>query len=167
MNITLIGMSGVGKSVTGKKLAKRLNYEFLDIDKIIEKETGLKLQKIIDDLGDEEFLKIEERTILKLRSLKNCIISTGGSAIYSSKAMEFLKKSSVIVFLDAPFKVIQKGMANKNTRGIVGLKKKELKALFKERLSLYRKYTEITIEMPEDFNINSAVRDIIHKIFHK
>ena len=82
MNITLIGMAGVGKSVTGKELAKRLDYGFIDIDEIIEKKANLKLQQIIDDLGDDKFLAIEERTVLGLDKLENCIISPGGSVIY-------------------------------------------------------------------------------------
>ena len=104
MNISLIGMAGAGKSITGKELAKRLSYEFLDIDKIIERETGLNLQKIIDNLGEKKFLEIEEKTILKLGELKNCIVSTGGSAIYSPTAIEFLKKNSVVVFFIRYFK---------------------------------------------------------------
>lgn len=71
----------------------------------------------------------------------------------------------MLFFLDAPLKVIQKGITNKDDRGIVGLKKKELEALFKERLSLYRKYADITIEMPEDFNIDIVAEDVIQKVF--
>ncbi|MCK5176932.1 MAG: (d)CMP kinase, partial [Candidatus Aenigmarchaeota archaeon] len=56
MNITLIGMAGVGKSFIGKKLAKKLNYDFIDVDELIEKNTNLKLQQIIDKFGERYFL---------------------------------------------------------------------------------------------------------------
>jgi len=167
MNITLTGMPGVGKSVIGKELAKRLNYKFLDIDKIIEKKTKLNLQQIIDKFGDDKFLEIEEKTILELGKFDNCIISPGGSIIYSAEAMKFLKKNSVVVFLDFSLKSIKNRISNLPTRGIVGLKKKGLEALFNERMTLYKKYADITVKMSEDFDINGAVKNIIHKIFHK
>jgi len=78
MNITFIGMSGVGKSIIGKELAKRLNYKFLDIDELIEEKIGLKLQQIIDNSGEKRFLEIEKKTILGLGRLDNCVISPGG-----------------------------------------------------------------------------------------
>ena len=165
MNITLIGMSGVGKSVTGKELAKRLDYGFIDIDEIIEKKANLKLQQIIDDLGDDKFLEIEERTVLELDKLENCIISPGGSVIYSVKAMKFLKENSAIVLLNASFKSIQKRIINQEERGIIGLKKKSLRALFDERLTLYKRYADIEIEIPEACDIDAIVRSIIQKIF--
>ncbi len=168
MNITLIGMAGVGKSSVGKKLAKKLNYKFLDIDKIIEKRTKLRLQQIIDNFGEDRLLKIEEEMILGLGELNNCIISPGGSAIYSTKAMEALKKKSVIVFLNTPFKNIERVITEreKKTRGIVGLKKKSLKALFNERLVLYRKYADVVVEISERFNAKFIIKDIIQKITH-
>jgi len=49
-------------------------------------------------------------------------------------------------------------------RGIIGLKRKDLKALFNERLPIYEKCADITIEIPEDFNVDAVTKDIIQKI---
>lgn len=163
MNITLIGMAGVGKSVIGKELAKKLLYRFIDIDELIEKKLNLKLQEIIDQWGEERFLKIEEQTILKLGKLDHSVISPGGSVIYSEEAMEFLKKNSVVVFLNAPLESIEKRIPDRSTRGIIGLKTKNLKGLFYERLSLYKKYADNTIEISEDFDIDTVVKEIFKK----
>jgi len=163
MNITLIGMPGVGKSFLGKQLAKKLSHNFLDVDEVIEKKTGLKLQQIIDNLGDEEFLKIEERAILELGEVKNSVIAPGGSVIYLPKAMDFLKKISVIVFLNAPFEFIEKRLVNRDRRGIVGLKNKDLKTLFDERTALYKKYADFTVEVLKDSDFQVVVDDIIVK----
>ncbi len=164
MNIALIGMAGVGKSALGEELAKRLNYRFLDIDEVIEKKTKLRLQEIIDSSGEDEFLKIEEKAVLGLGELDRCVISPGGSVVYSKAAMGFLKENSVVVFLDASFESINGRITNHSTRGIIGLKNKSLKELFEERLPLYKKYADITIEMPLDFNANAAVDDIIREV---
>lgn len=160
MNITFIGMSGVGKSIIGKELAKRLNYKFLDIDSIIEKRIGLKLQQIIDNLGEKRFLEIEEKTILDLRKVDNCVISPGGSVIYSEKAMEFLKKNSIIIFLNASFESIEKRVINLEDRGIVKLETNNFKNVFKKRLPIYNKYADITLEI-KNFEVNEIIEKII------
>jgi shikimate kinase len=167
MNITLIGMPGVGKSVIGKELARRLDYGFMDVDEIIEKKTESKLQQIIDKFGDDRLVEVEEKTVLELGKLDSCVISPGGSVIYSAEAMKFLQENSTIIFLHASFKCLKKRLANQEMRGIVGLKKRGLKILFNERLALYRKYAGIAIEMPEDFDVDAIVRKIIQEIFHK
>lgn len=84
-NITLIGMAGAGKSTIGKLLAKKLNFKFIDSDKYIEEKEQMSLQKILDKYGDEKFIKIEEKRVLELLPLKNCVISPGGSIIFSKK----------------------------------------------------------------------------------
>ncbi len=163
-NITLIGMAGAGKSAIGKKLAKELCYRFIDTDELIEKEFNLKLQEIIDQWSEERFLEIEEETILRLDKLDRSVISPGGSAIYSEKAMEFLKTNSVVIFLDAPLENIEKRIPDLSTRGIIGLKKKNLEGLFNERLSLYKKYADQTIEISEGSSIDTVLKEIIQKI---
>ncbi|HIH39241.1 TPA: shikimate kinase [Candidatus Woesearchaeota archaeon] len=157
MNITLIGMAGAGKTTLGKELAGKLGYIFLDVDELIERKTKLKLQQVIDRYGDSDFIKIEEETVLNLKDIDNHVISPGGSVIYSRKAMEFLKKISKLVFLDAPFDIISKRIVNKESRGIVGLKNKDLLSLFNERRHLYEKYADIVIDISKDFNIDYLV----------
>lgn len=156
-------MSGVGKSIIGKELAKRLNYKFLDIDELIEEKIGLKLQQIIANLGEKRFLEIEGETILELEKLNNCIISPGGSVIYSERAMKFLKKNSVIVFLNAPFESIQKRAVNLENRGIVKFKENNFRDLFKKRLPLYKKYADITLEI-KNFDVDSICKKIIEEV---
>ena len=162
-NITLIGMAGVGKSVIGKKLAEVLCYQFIDIDERIEEKFGLKLQEVLDRFGDQRFLKIEEQTILELGPIHRAVISPGGSAVYSKKAMTFLKSHSVLVFLDAPFETIKKQIPNLDSRGIVWHKKKDLSLLFQERRPLYRAFADITIAMPAKSHPDVIVREILRK----
>ena len=162
MNITLIGMAGAGKSTVGKKIAKKLGYDFIDIDDVIEAKTGMKLQQIIDDLGDEKFIEIEEKAVLDLEGLKNHVFSPGGSIIYSQAAMDFLKRNSTIIFLDVPFRVIDYRLRNRANRGIIGLKDKPLETLFNERLILYKKYADITVPFQEridDEKINKIIEE--------
>jgi len=164
MNITLIGMAGVGKSVIGRKLAKRLSYTFCDTDELIKKKTGHTLQEIINTSGDDKLLAVEEETILGLGAFENCVLSPGGSVIYSARAMEFIKRNSLVIFLNAPFEVIQGRLVDRQTRGIVGLRKKSLRALFDERLGLYKRAADITIDLPDEFDVDAIVRSIMQAI---
>lgn len=147
MNVALIGMSGVGKTRLGKLLAEKLAYDFIDIDKLMERESGKRIQEIINSLGDAKFLEAEEKTILNLGKPHNTVISSGGSVIYSEKAMDHLRSISKIVFLNAPLEEIRKRTPDFSTRGIVGLKGKTIETLFDERIPLYRKYADITIDL--------------------
>lgn len=167
MNITLIGMAGSGKSTIGRALARRLSYTFIDVDCLITEKTGMTLQALIDKQGDFALIRFEEEAILKLEQVNECIISPGGSVVYSEKAMEHLKKVSKIVFLDAPFRSIVKRLRNSRNRGIVGLKDSSLKELFEERIILYNKYADFSIKIRERENVQKIVDRIVQLCFEE
>ena len=164
MNITLIGMAGAGKSTIGRVLAKRLDYTFIDVDHLITENTGMPLQTLIDNEGDSALIRLEEEAILKLGQVDSCIISPGGSVVYSEKAMGHLKKISKIVFLDASFRSITRRLPNARKRGIVGLRDRSLKELFEERMALYRKYADFSIKLKGKENINEVAEKIIELV---
>ncbi|SET09012.1 shikimate kinase [Methanococcoides vulcani] len=159
MNITLIGMSGVGKTTIGKLLSKKLGYGFVDVDDLIKKRIGTSLQSFIDNSGDAAFLELEEQVVLDLEPLESCIIATGGSMIYSEVAMEHLRSISTVVYLDAPFGRIARRI-EPSKRGVVGLKEKSLKELYHERKVLYEKYLDVHIKI-EKGERKSAIADRI------
>ena len=160
MILTLIGMSGVGKSLIGQELSKALKYNFIDIDKTIEKKYDLKLKKLIEKFGKQKFLKLEEKAVLEICKTDSLVISSGGSVVYSEKAMNFLKAISKIVFLDASLIDIKNRVPDFSKRGIVGLEN-GLERLFDERYQLYKKYADITIKVPTKFDLNIIIKNII------
>lgn len=160
MNITLIGMPGVGKSFIGKKLAKELGYKFIDVDDLIEEREGEKLQNVLDKLGDEKFIELEGKTILSLKG-EGMVLAPGGSVVYSSSAMKYLNKISKIFYLKDGMKSIKKRIPNINSRGIVGLKNKTFEELFREREKLYLKYADFVVYVG-DFDEERIVRDILN-----
>ena len=98
-NITLIGMPGAGKSTVGIILAKIMSFGFIDTDVLIQINRQKSLQEIIDESDYLNLRKIEEEEILKI-NIRNHVIATGGSAVYSEKAMSHLQSISNIVFLE-------------------------------------------------------------------
>lgn len=143
-NIVLIGMPGAGKSTIGVLLAKKRALSFVDTDLLIQTEFGDALQEIVDTKGYLELRKIEEKIICAMGHQSH-VIATGGSVVYSEKSMLHLKKSSIIVFLDVPFKEILRRVTDFETRGIAMRKDQTFESLFDERFPLYRKFADITI----------------------
>ena len=77
-NLVLIGMMSSGKSTIGGLLAKKLNFKFFDIDKIIENETKMKIAEIFKIKGENFFRNLEEKTTIKLLNFSDSVISLGG-----------------------------------------------------------------------------------------
>lgn len=143
-NLVLVGMPGSGKSTVGVLLAKRLGLGFVDGDLLIQQHTGQTLQEIVDNDGNQAFRAIEEEVLLKLE-VEQHVISTGGSAVYSTKAMAHLKKNGVVVFLDIPLDLVIKRLGDFSARGISRRPDQSLEALFEERFELYSRHADITI----------------------
>jgi shikimate kinase len=159
--ITLIGMPGAGKSTIGRQLAGRLNWQFIDLDLILEENIGQKLAEFIKEKGEQAFLDLEEKSALKF-NLANAVFSPGGSIVYCSKAMKKIKQETAIFFLDLPVEEIKKRLGNNpETRGIIGLASKGLENLFEERRALYKKYSDYVI-----FCQNGGDEEIIEKILN-
>lgn len=155
-------MPGCGKSIIGKKLAGILNSDFFDADKAIERDYGDSLPGILEKIGEANFLKKEEETIIsKTQSKNNLVISPGGSIIYRDKAMQHLKNISVVFYLKATLPTIEKRI-NGVPRGIVGTKTKTIADLYTERIPLYEKWGRITINA--DQSVNKVIRDILKQI---
>lgn len=161
-NIILIGMPGAGKSTLGVLLAKALGMFFVDSDIIIQQKTKRLLQDIIDNDGIEEFLKIEEEVLLSL-DIENTVLATGGSAIYSEKAMNFFKENGAVVYLHVDFSEIEKRVTNITTRGIVLKNGKNLSDAFSERKPLYDKYADIIVDCTGS-SIEESIRKITEEI---
>ena len=144
-NITLIGMPGAGKSTVGIILAKIISFGFIDTDILIQINQQKSLQDIMNQTDYLNLRKIEELEVLKL-NIGRHIIATGGSVVYSEKAMQHLRNISKTVFLDVDFDVIKKRIHNFDTRGIARAKYQTIEDVFLEREKLYRKYAEYTVE---------------------
>ena len=144
-NVVLIGMPGVGKSTVGVLLAKITSRNFIDTDVYIQAREKRRLQDILDTEGREAFCRIEERHVLSAEC-DHCVIATGGSIIYSDAAMEHLKRRGVVVHMDLPVRQLKKRLANLDSRGVVMAPGQDLRALYDERLTLYRKWADYTLD---------------------
>ncbi|MDA3897583.1 MAG: shikimate kinase [Desulfobacteraceae bacterium] len=159
-NITLIGMPGAGKSTIGIILAKYLSYGFLDTDVLIQINHQKSLQQIMDESNYLNLRTVEENEIRKINIEKH-VIATGGSAVYSEKAMEHLQSISTVIFLKVAYSALKKRIHNFKTRGIAKSDTQSFRQLFDERQILYNKYSDVIIEC--DAMDQEEIAEIISK----
>ena len=143
-NIILIGMPAVGKSTVGVVAAKRLGYEFIDTDLLIQKQEDKLLCEIIEEKGTEGFLEIENQVNRDV-DVTHAVIAPGGSVVYCEEAMEHYKKIGTVVYLQASFETIDNRLKNAKNRGVVLKDGQTLKDLYDERVVLFEKYADITV----------------------
>lgn len=144
-NLVLIGMPGSGKSTIGVLLAKALTMGFVDVDLLIQSDQGRALQTIVDEDGNEAFRHIEERVLCQL-DVSGQVISTGGSAVYSDRAMQHLRENSLVVFLDVPLETVRQRIGDFSLRGISKRPDQSLEDLFAERHRLYTRYADVIVD---------------------
>ena len=138
-------MPGSGKSTIGVILAKQLSRGFVDTDLLIQTAQGRSLQRIVDTDGYLALRDIEAQILTDL-NCSNQVIATGGSAAYSHTAMTHLKRNGIVVFLHADLETLNKRVHDFSERGLAKSPDQTLDDLFRERLSLYTAYADITID---------------------
>ena len=144
-NIILIGMPGVGKSSIGVILAKELGMQFLDSDLLIQEREQRLLREILEQDGVDGFLQIEERINSSIEAEK-AVIATGGSAVYSEKAMRHLKEIGTVVYLKLEYEPLSRRLGNLHNRGVVLREGQTLMDLYAERSELYEKYADHIVD---------------------
>jgi shikimate kinase len=143
-HIILIGMPGSGKSSLGRCLAARLGLRFVDTDHLIEAGEGLPLGEILKDRGLLGFIRLEARCVQDIAmDGPPMVIATGGSVVYSERAMGHLKSAGWVVFLDLTLAELHRRLGDLAARGVVIGREKSLADLFVERRPLYLKHADL------------------------
>lgn len=109
-----------GKSTVGKKLAKHLNYEFVDTDKWIENKYRLSVEGIFSKYGEKVFRSFERKALLELIAKDNIVISTGGGLPCFDGNMEIIKASGFSIYLNiSPLSVITRHKVSHRKRPLL------------------------------------------------
>jgi len=132
-------MMGVGKSTIGKILAKKLNYNFVDIDKLIESKENLSINLIFKHKGESYFRKIEYKVILSELKNNNSVISLGGGAFLNNAIRKNAKKLSTSFWLDVPLEELIKRLKKNKKRPLLLNKNlsETVKKIYFDRKKIY------------------------------
>lgn len=105
-NIILVGFMGTGKTAVSKQLAKKLDWQQIDIDDLIEETANKKISDIFAENGEQYFRDLETEALRRIISLKNHIVSTGGGAVLREENMKIMKQAGVVICLSAEPEII-------------------------------------------------------------
>ncbi|PMP67079.1 MAG: shikimate kinase [Thermodesulfobacterium geofontis] len=167
--IILIGFRCVGKTTIGKRLAEILNWEFLDLDILIQEKFGKTIKEIVEERGWEYFRKIEKEEMKKFEKLKNAVIALGGGSVIHKEEMEGLLKDSLVVWLYSSPEVILKRMKEdeKTFYQRPALKnldlEKEINEILEERIPLYERFSHFRLNT-DKISIEEAAKKILEKL---
>ena len=164
--IVLLGMTGVGKTTIGRVLSKILRRTFIDIDFEVEKASGQKIHHIFERYGENEFRKIEKKTLYRfLDSENNLVISTGAGILSDQKTIDFIKENSICFFLEIKLNNLVERLTN-NVKSRPLLKNVDLKEKLKNMIeSRTSKYEQAHIIISVDgLTIPDIVRRIINNL---
>jgi shikimate kinase len=109
VNVVLTGFMGTGKSAAGRLLARELGLEFVDMDALIEKESGVAIHEIFDAHGEARFRELESGVIKRLTSGgfgDGLVVSTGGGAVVDPSNRDMLKGWGTVICLTATMDAI-------------------------------------------------------------
>ena len=165
-NIALTGFMGSGKTTVGEILANKLGWKFFDLDRIIELSENRKISDIFNQDGEAYFREIESSIIKKtISNNKNCIFACGGGAVLKGENMSIIGKKCHIIYLMISPREAAKRLKYSIDRPLLPDKdkEKEISGLLGNRLVLYEKYAEITIDN-NSLSSEEAADHIINKL---
>ena len=156
-------MMGSGKSAIGRILANKLDYNFIDVDKMVEIDEGKTIKKIFEEDGEVYFRYLEEKITIKILERKETIVSLGGGAIINKNIRNLVEKNSYNIYLKVDVDILTKRLQNSRTRPLIYKKnlKKELINLINKRQNFYQK-ADLIIQ--NEKNIIETTENIIKKI---
>lgn len=135
--IFIVGFMGVGKTTFGKKLAKKLNYDFIDTDKYIVNQQAKSIAQLFDQHGEKYFRQIEEQTLKDLvKGNDKIVISTGGGMGANISNMELMKNQGTVIYLQLDKQSIYNRLIQAKAKRplIVNLNDNELLRFIEDRL---------------------------------
>jgi len=135
--IYLVGMPGCGKTTFGKKLAKLLHYDFLDIDSIIEEMNAATIASIFTSVGEEVFRKNEQAALYQTELLQRTVIATGGGCAAYENNMEWMLNRGLTIYLNAPIALIYDRLTGAKTERpmLKGLKNEGIRDFIIQKLA--------------------------------
>ena len=134
--VFLVGFMGAGKTTVGKLLAPRLNYEFVDLDDVIEERMGMSVQAIFAQLGEAEFRRAESEVLELCREMCRTVVALGGGAYVAATNRELLREAGTTIWLNCPLEVCLSRLGEDPSRPVLG-SKPEMETLLDRRRAAY------------------------------
>lgn len=166
MRVYLIGYMGVGKTTIGKRLARRLQLAYCDLDSQIESITKSTIESIFSEKGEAYFRKIESDTLAAIAD-ENVIIATGGGAPCHNDNMDFILKTGIVVWLKmSPEMIVSRLLPGKAQRPLIAnMNDTDLPNFVKSHLRKREPYySRANIKIEVNNMDSKKMDDLVHQI---
>ena len=162
MNIILYGYKSSGKTTIGKLLAEQLQWQFIDIDHIIEELYQKPAHKLYES-NSEEFRLLEKQAVFSLKDIDNAVIATGGGSVLDAENVNILKKLGKLIYLKVPKKIIKQRMLSGRLPAFLDINDPEgsFEKMYLAREKIYTSIADIIIEINNKTN-DEIIREILH-----
>jgi len=150
--IFLIGMMGSGKTTLGRRLAKESKLEFVDLDREIERRTGVSVATIFEIEGEAGFRFRETQLLSEISHLDGFVVATGGGTVLSPANRARLFASNGVVYLHAPANLLYARTRNDRSRPLLQVADPlgRIRQLVEQRDPLYREVADVIVEAGRD-----------------
>jgi shikimate kinase len=163
-NIALIGFMAVGKSAVGRNLAKKLRCRFVDLDRLIEINAGMKIGEIFAQKGEAFFRQLEKKTLATILQKEEQVIATGGGVIMDDDSLKLLRDRALLIELTASVDVLLSRAGNSSKRPLLNdaNRRERVAELLAQREGRYAQ-ARVTIDTSE-LTVDQVVEKIIQFI---
>ena len=146
--IALVSMPGGGKSTIGRHLARRLNWDFVDTDTVIERRIGMPIKLFFEREGEERFRDIEQEVIAEVALPTNLVLATGGGAVLRESNRRLLHRNATVVYLRSTPEDLYRRLRHDVKRPLLQVADPlgRLRDLYATRDFLYREVAHFSIE---------------------
>ena len=164
-NIFLIGFMGTGKSTVAWLLAKKLCFSFVDLDAQIEERQGCTISEIFANQGEAAFRDMETEMIDLYAKQSRTVIACGGGIVLRPKNVEMMKRSGIVILLQATPETIQSRLKHNTSRPLLQgrMQPSDLKYLMEKRKVAYEQAGDIWISTDEKLP-EEVVSEIVDNI---
>lgn len=154
-----IGITGVGKSTAGKKVARKMGFSFIDLDALIEMRNSMRINEIFS-YGEECFRLTETKALLSVNRYTKHVVATGGGIVEKNRNIEIMRKNGIIVLLKRPIDDIYKGMSFQH-RPMLRNNPERFWQIYEKRKLLYEKAADLTYHLKGNpFDIDQISKDL-------
>lgn len=146
--IFLVGMMGAGKTTIGRTLARKLGWEFIDLDHELEARCGVRVALIFEIEGEEGFRKRESELLDEFTQRSGIVLATGGGAVIDPKNRQLLSERGVVVYLRASADELFRRIERDRSRPLLQTSNPEqsLKNLLAQREPMYEEVASLTFD---------------------
>lgn len=152
--LVLVGMMGAGKTTVGRRVASRLNRQFLDSDEEIEKAAQMTIPEIFEQRGEPEFRAGETRVIARVLKDQGVVLATGGGAFVNGETRALVKAEAISVWLKAEVDILFERVSRRSNRPLLKTAnpRATLEKLVEDRYPIYAEadVTVLSRDVPQD-----------------